>query len=85
MRGFGPQGTVAWGYYHRFAAARLANRNRGEVAPLRMFRKAHESERYYECATDTTLRRYLCMQVRRRSVLETAAASEELTTGRAAT
>ena len=49
------------------------------------FWKAHESERYVECATDTTLRRYLCMQVRRRSVLETAAASEELTTGRAAT
>ena len=49
------------------------------------FWKAHESERYYECATDTTLRRYLCMQVRRRSVLKTAAASEELTTGRAAT
>ena len=52
---------------------------------LPWFRKAHESERYYECATDTTLRRYLCMQVRRRSVLKTAAASEELTTGRAAT
>ena len=40
-------------------------------------RKAHDSEHYYECATDTTLRRYLCMQVRRRSVLKTAAASEE--------
>ncbi|KAL0295753.1 UNVERIFIED_CONTAM: hypothetical protein Sangu_3185800 [Sesamum angustifolium] len=37
------------------------------------FWKAHESERYVECATDTTLRRYL--QVRRRSVLETAAAA----------
>ena len=24
------------------------------------FWKAHESERYVECATDTTLRRYLC-------------------------
>ena len=38
------------------------------------FWKAHESERYVECATDTTLRRYP-VQVRRRSVLETAAAA----------
>jgi hypothetical protein len=55
------------------------------LATKRAMEPTHESERYYECATDTTLRRYLCMQVRRRSVLEMAAASEELTTGRAAT
>ncbi|KAH0445431.1 hypothetical protein IEQ34_025472 [Dendrobium chrysotoxum] len=40
------------------AAARLANRTQQEQGNS----LAHESERYVECATDTTLRRYLCRE-----------------------
>ena len=41
------------------------------------FWKAHESERYVECAIDTTLRRYP-PYILRRSVLETAAAARRV-------
>jgi hypothetical protein len=66
-----------------FAAARPANRTQQEQG------NSPGSGRHMSpnaiMNVRPTLRRYLCMQVRRRSVLETAAASEELTTGRAAT
>lgn len=46
-------GNRSMGAYHPFAAARLANRTQQARITRPWFWKAHESERYVECATDT--------------------------------
>lgn len=60
------------GHPNPFAAARLSPVSYAAGArELPWFWKAHESERYYECATP----HYAAVQVRRRSVPKTAAAA----------